>query len=1062
MLNDSILSDLIVRASALDERLSVIASSESFERDEPVVSERFQRWRERAAQGNQLKFANRLSWDGHNEASARAMLSDFGPATEPNPPWATTLHEILEGLVSRNGAEPDWIHDEASLAFEEILYPFVQYALEKLSVRDLPKSLRQALAYNLLRRLTGIAAPALESLFSERRTCGENLLARLAEEINLNPTRTLYQSFVAEIRAGAYKVVFERFPVLARCMGMAIVLWVEEVSEFFQRLDGDRPALERAFNNGAPLGELVEIEGRLSDPHNGGRTVRILTFASGVKIVYKPRDLGLELAWCDLLEWLNSSLDRTPLWTPKVLSRDGYGWVEFVAPVECSEKAAFERFYSRAGMLLCLVYVLQGFDFHRENILASGEHPVLIDLETILAPEVNLGARMERLIEIHCQTFRSVLGTGLLPKWEEVENGGSFDISGLGSLGDDEVFGEDFAWRRLNTDAMHRVVKQFPVPKLRNAPVVAGVIARAEEHVEEIATGFERMYRILMERRREILAPDGPLDRFRGRKVRIIYRGTALYASLLSNALSPECLVSGVERGLELELLARTFHVADAPEGLSRIFKAEIHAMEQLDIPYFTATTDSVDFAPDGIHPIRGFFRRSGLDAARSAFGQLSEGDLLRQLEFIHGSFYAKVAGAAEKVRRRELISDSLPSLDKESLICRAAEIGKQIVSRAFGEDCSLAAWMDLQLMPQCRRYQFQLLGPGLYGGVSGIAVFLAALHSLTGDNASRTTALAALSTARMALTQEGVDPDWARVFVREMGIGAGEGISSLVYAHSAAARLLNDASLLEHAAHLSQFIDDEMIASDKALDVLGGCAGAILSLLVLWEQTSDRDVLQRAVACGERLLETQIKTGPSAGAWIGTCGRALTGFSHGAAGNAYALARLYSETGNPSFKSAVVAALEYERREFSPTESNWPDYRAETPGWALGWCSGAPGIGLSRVGLSPYISDSDLLQETEAAVRAINEHQPPAVDHVCCGVGGHIELLLEVGCAEAAHQLAAQWIGTADRLGGFRLFANLPPSAKSYGFFQGLSGIGYQMLRLAAPERVPSVLLFR
>jgi hypothetical protein len=27
--------------------------------------------------------------------------------------------------------------------------------------------------------------------------------------------------------------------------------------------------------------------------------------------------------------------------------------------------------------------------------------------------------------------------------------------------------------------------------------------------------------------------------------------------------------------------------------------------------------------------------------------------------------------------------------------------------------------------------------------------------------------------------------------------------------------------------------------------------------------------------------------------------------------------------------------------------------------------------------------------------------------------------------------------------------------------FFQGLSGIGYQLLRLAAPERLPSVLAF-
>ena len=40
------------------------------------------------------------------------------------------------------------------------------------------------------------------------------------------------------------------------------------------------------------------------------------------------------------------------------------------------------RFYRRQGALLALLYALEATDFHAENLIASGEFPVLIDLET--------------------------------------------------------------------------------------------------------------------------------------------------------------------------------------------------------------------------------------------------------------------------------------------------------------------------------------------------------------------------------------------------------------------------------------------------------------------------------------------------------------------------------------------------------------------------------------------------------------------------------------------------------------------------------------------------------
>ena len=56
----------------------------------------------------------------------------------------------------------------------------------------------------------------------------------------------------------------------------------------------------------------------MSDPHRGRRSVLALTFASGRKLVYKPKDMGTEAAYHRLLAWLNERGAPLPF---KVLQR---------------------------------------------------------------------------------------------------------------------------------------------------------------------------------------------------------------------------------------------------------------------------------------------------------------------------------------------------------------------------------------------------------------------------------------------------------------------------------------------------------------------------------------------------------------------------------------------------------------------------------------------------------------------------------------------------------------------------------------------------------------------
>src|SRR5262249_30760901 len=153
------------------------------------------------------------------------------------------------------------------------------------------------------------------------------------------------------------------------------------------------------------------------------------------------------------------------------------------------------------------------------------------------------------------------------------------------------------------------------------------------------------------------------------------------------------------------------------------------------------------------------------------------------------------------------------------------------------------------------------------------------------------------------------------------MGIGGGTGMGSLVYGLVRVAGLLDEPALLSDASRIARLVDTEQIAADRGHDVLSGAAGAILGLLALYRASNDEAALAAARACGEHLLRSRIVDGSGNKGWRTLPGATgmLAGFSHGAAGIALALLRLYRATGNDAFRSAAIDALAYERRMFRP-----------------------------------------------------------------------------------------------------------------------------------------------
>ena len=124
------------------------------------------------------------------------------------------------------------------------------------------------------------------------------------------------------------------------------------------------------------------------DAHEAGRSVGVLRFGSGARLVYKPRPLAIHEHFNEVLDWLNAELPGLGLRMVAVLDRGEYGWIEHVEARPCRDQSGAERFYHRQGALLALLYALAATDFHFENVIAVGDQPVVVDLESLFHVDV--------------------------------------------------------------------------------------------------------------------------------------------------------------------------------------------------------------------------------------------------------------------------------------------------------------------------------------------------------------------------------------------------------------------------------------------------------------------------------------------------------------------------------------------------------------------------------------------------------------------------------------------------------------------------------------------------
>lgn len=870
-------------------------------------------------------------------------------------------------------------------------------------------------------------------------------ISKLKDELYGETGEERFQSFIREKALNSSELLkfYEEYATLCRILTLRSEFFLENTEIALRRYAHDFKEMSKKFN--LKNNKLEAIEFGLGDTHQKGKTVGRFVFDDGKTIIYKPKGLSISIKYHNLLQWIADRAEFPTLKPYKILDFETHGWEECVPYKSCNSEEEVKDYYRRFGVLLGLMHSIKGADFHLENIIASGDTPFIIDHETLFhqSPKLDLPESVE--VDLKYEQANSVVGTGLLPfaMFKNAEGKG-VDLSALNGKEQDLPF-KVLQLESNMTDDMKYTMQSSKFYGANNLTKLNDEVINSKDYVEDILTGFEDIFRFFMDHKVEILKTNGPLEEFKGEKIRVVARATQQYFNFLNESSHPDYM----RDALYLEnLFDRLWFY---PYMDKRIVPYEIADLLEGDIPFFNSKADSTDLFASNGKRIPNVFAQSGYALVIERIEKFNEDELKTQLDWIRTS----IAGVKEETSSQINWDEKLvPEKVEDQFLSEAKLIGDEILSKLRYSNIKgkLSASL-LCLVPSGEDWTVAPATQGLYEGLGGISFFFQYLYKETKEERYKE---AAEATLRAAISPMNINRGLTSAFSGDYSL-----LYPIIHFHKNF-----------RSEEFKWKIDDiknglrNNVQNDETFDYLGGAAGVAHLLMNAYEWTGDQEYLEIADLYGEHLVAHSHPIAQDRKAWPSNgVAKYLGGLSHGTSGIAQTLYRLSLFTSKSKYVEEAEAALNFDQSLFNVNDGAWQDNRDSEDTYVHNWCHGSNGIGLSRIVMSKFVNNQLLEQEARQAINNIRGKGYSADDSLCHGNFGDTELLIQGSIYLNDDQLMqeakrkgynlilqkeARGIYQVDGPKGF-----IQPS-----LFTGLSGVGYQLLRLSNPQSVPAVLL--
>lgn len=820
--------------------------------------------------------------------------------------------------------------------------------------------------------------------------------------------------------------------------------WSDAVGDLLRHLAEDLPRIESQFFPASAPGAIVRLSLSEGDRHRHGRSVAILEFATGQKLVYKPRSLAVEIGFADFANWFNSRIGaRTGerlLASVKALDCGDHGWSAFVDPQPIATNEDLDKYYFRLGALLAVARVLGLSDLHAENLIAAGAWPTIIDLETLFHPpagrfksNASPPPATERLFD---NLDRSVLASGLLPVRARQTGADTIDLdlAGMSDSAGQTIPFETPYWEKCGTDEMAIGFARQTLAGNANLPVLNGRRMAPEPFADHVLSGFRHAYKTLQDNKKTLLAEDGPLSSFKGVAVRVVVRPTAFYAALLQDGTHPTILQSAAYKSSWLRDRLKDTNGSSCPDSLAA---SESSALLRHDIPYFeTRPVSRALRACDGMTRPQ-ILSESGLDASRKIIAALGAPDLSLQVWLI--ALCLTKAGSSEhsfsaSLQKPELLTahSTNPATDPAQDIAHLA--ARQVAASAILCKGN-ATWTTAQ-EGRGGTLVCTPAGLDLYSGLPGIALFMSCAGSVLERADYSDCGRAAWREVLDTLRQ---DPG------SNAEIGGYSGLGGLIYALDKAQRFHPD---LPMAAAVREVLGRIDLSAPEVLplEMIDGLAGLISCLSAMLPTSTVGTVDEsltaacRAVLAKLNLLENGKTSDPIL---------SQPGAAHGMAGLSGALAGLHRHDIPGLSDMADNALSRLDRLRFRSGDKGANDAIVQR----VAWCNGQTGLLANSPANDPV--DGDLAGSI--LVRLLTNDYGD--DSLCHGSMGAVLALNKVKPFRSEQDRGA--IERASILVLGRILERGPQcgtinTIPTPGLMDGLAGIGFAALSLIEPDAVP------
>lgn len=844
--------------------------------------------------------------------------------------------------------------------------------------------------------------------------------------------KTRFQQFLAKRFYKKADTIdfFSEYPVLTRLFGETIAFQLDNFRALLQAISESNQELVQTFQVALPL-EIKGIKMGAGDSHDRGKSVAILTFSNNVDVVYKPKNLAIGQRFDHFVRKINQLDSRFDFYLTTKIVKETYTFEECLHYSSCLTEEEVIHYYRQFGHTIALVYLLNGNDFHLENVLSYGKYPVLIDLETIIQNHFPVPNGENAQVKVMQENVESVVMSGLVPIYF-FEERAEADVEGLSKgiqLSALSGGGQKLPYKVLkiinfDSDNMQFTYQEHMTDEAENIPMLNGEKVDFVPYIDEIIAGFKEFSAFVRQHKTELSCASKEL--FSDVLVRNVIKTTQNYGDMLDYSTHPSCMVDYIER----EKLFENLWMHDYSN--SRPVPYEVRDMLQHDVPIFFNPTSTCDIVASQGEVIQEMYQEKAIDLEMDRLENFSIEEEQQQLDYLKTSFglYHPMDLVKQKV--------TVENQAVESLFLEGAKaIGTAILAEAFVGEGSIA-WKEVEeTSPD--NFIVGVMNENFYDGITGMYLFFSELYHVTKAPAFKEPYELA-ETHILKLETEYIE-----------SVSAFYGSFAAVYPLLINYGYTQKPELLQVAEGIARIYMENYDAQGiQNYDWNGGTASIIKGFVHLYQVTEKAEYLSFAKQLLADLNLAEVTQG---------------GFAHGYAGIIHAANSILKVEESPLAVEVIRYCLEKERKTFDETQQGWLDTRMTPPMINDLWCYGATGIGLSYLDLvSSGFEDERLIIEIQIAAKRLLA-QEKENDCLCHGNFSDLEFLLafretDYATEEQKDQINGRMEQVKQRVkAGVYSFEGLPTIPKQ-GLFTGLAGIGHQLLRFYNPEKAANLLI--